>query len=77
MLPAVIIANWGEYQSGEFLGPAPALWPKERPLDYGSRLKGRPDYMEVFYSLTRHRSYIGGVSPEVFERTSKSGAAVS
>jgi len=28
------------------------------------------DYIEVFYNRTKRHSYLGGVSPEAFERTS-------
>jgi hypothetical protein len=35
------------------------------------------DYIEVFYSRTRRRSHLGGVSPEPFERASQGGSGVS
>ena len=35
------------------------------------------DYIEMFYNSRRRHSHIGGVSPEVFERTSSQDLAVS
>ena len=35
------------------------------------------DYIEMFYNKNRRHSYIGGVSPEAFERASFLGLALS
>lgn len=40
---------------------------------YKTRDMARPDifdYIEVFYNRTRRHSYLGGVSPEAFEKAS-------